>query len=109
VRYSSIFTDVFILSGNPEHAVVCLNHGIDLHYIPYSTIFTAFVILSGSPEHVVLGDNVTVTLTCVVDDNNKVAIWIKDGINIGNIKPECEVGNAADPTYTYTCDLANKT
>jgi hypothetical protein len=26
-------------------------------------------ILSGSPEHVVLGDNVTVTLTCVVDDN----------------------------------------
>jgi hypothetical protein len=64
--------------------------------------------LSGYPEHVVLGDNVTVTLTCLVDDNYKIAIWIKEGSNIANIDKECELKNGADPTYTYTCDLANK-
>jgi hypothetical protein len=65
--------------------------------------------LSGYPEHVVLGDNVTVTLTCVVDDNYKFVTWIKEGFNIASIENECELNNGADPTYTYTCDLANKT
>ena len=41
--------------------------------------------LSGYPEHVVLGDNVTVTLTCVVDDNYKFVTWIKEGFNIASI------------------------
>ena len=72
------------------------------------TIFTGVYILSGNPEHVVLGDNVTVTLTCVVDDNYKIVTWVKDGITIAGIRNECELGNGADPTYTYTCDLANK-
>jgi hypothetical protein len=65
--------------------------------------------LSGNPDHVVRGDNVTVTLTCVVDDDYKIVIWVKDGINIASIHNECELRNGADPTYTYTCDLANKT
>jgi hypothetical protein len=65
--------------------------------------------LSGNPDHVVIGDNVTVTLTCVMADDYKIAIWVKDGINIANIRNGCELGNAADLTYTYTCDLANKT
>ena len=42
--------------------------------------------LSGNLNHVVLGDNVTVTLTCVVDDNNKFVTWTKCGINIARIK-----------------------
>jgi hypothetical protein len=33
--------------------------------------------LSGNLNHVVLGDNVTVTLTCVVDDDNKFVTWKK--------------------------------
>jgi hypothetical protein len=64
--------------------------------------------LSGNPEHVVLGDNVTVTLTCVVNDNYTIVTWRKDNTLVANIKNECELGNGADPTYTYTCDLANK-
>ena len=72
------------------------------------TIFTGVYLLSGYPEHVVLGDNVTVTLTCVVDDNNKIVTWKKNSTSIGNIKNECELGNGADLTYTYACDVANK-
>ena len=64
--------------------------------------------LSGNPEHVVLGDNVTVTLTCVVNDNYTIVTWRKDNTLVANIKNERELGNGADPTYTYTCDLANK-
>jgi hypothetical protein len=54
----------------------------------------------GNPDHVVLGDNVTVTLTCVADDNNKAVVWTKGGINIASIKNECELANGANPTYT---------
>ena len=43
-------------------------------------------ILSGSPEHVVLGDNVTVTFTCVVDDNYKLVTWCKDSIYVASIR-----------------------
>ena len=64
-------------------------------------------ILSGSPEHVVLGDNVTVTLTCVVDDNYKLVTWSKDSIYVASIRNECELGNGADTTYNYTCDVDN--
>ena len=56
--------------------------------------------LSGNPDHVVLGDNATVTLTCVVDDNNKFVAQTKGGINISSIKNECELANGANPTYT---------
>ena len=63
--------------------------------------------LSSNPKHVVLGDNVTVTLTCVVDDDNKIATWVKDGINIASIENECELENGADTNYMYTCDVAN--
>ena len=64
-------------------------------------------ILSGSPEHVVLGDNVTVTLTCVVDDNNKLVTWSKGSIYVASIRNECELGNGADTTHNYTCDVDN--
>lgn len=65
-------------------------------------------ILSGSPEHAVLGDNVTVTLTCVVmDDNYKLVTWSKDSIYVASIRNECELGNGADTTYNYTCDVNN--
>jgi hypothetical protein len=64
-------------------------------------------ILSGSPEHVVLGDNVTVTLTCVVDDNYKLVTWCKGSIYVASIRNECELGNGADTTYNYTCDVDN--
>ena len=43
-------------------------------------------ILSGNPDHVVHGDNVTVTLICVADDNNTFVTWTKSGINIASIK-----------------------
>ena len=56
--------------------------------------------LSGNPDHVVIGDNVTVTLTFVADDNNKFVTWTKCGINIASIKYECELANGANPTYT---------
>ena len=65
-------------------------------------------ILSGNPQHVVLGDNVTVTLTCVVDDDRKIVTWVKDRINIASIENECELDDAGDTNYMYTCDLANK-
>jgi hypothetical protein len=64
-------------------------------------------ILSGNPEHVVLGDNVTVTLTCVGDDDYKIVSWSKDSTFVASIQNECELTNDADATYTYTCDLAN--
>ena len=52
--------------------------------------------LAGNPNHVILGENVTVTLTCVADDNNT-----KGGINIASITNECELANGAYPTYTW--------
>ena len=64
-------------------------------------------ILSGSPEYVVLGDNVTVTLTCVVDDHYKLVTWSKDSIYVASIRNECEPDNGADNTYNYTCDVDN--
>jgi hypothetical protein len=63
--------------------------------------------LSGNPEHVVLGDNVTVTLTCIREDIRKYVRWSKDNIYVATIKNECEVNSASDNTYTYTCDLVN--
>ena len=65
-------------------------------------------ILSGNPQHVVLGDNVTVTLTCVVDDNNKFVTWIKDTTSVASIQNECDIDDARDTNYMYTCDVANK-
>jgi hypothetical protein len=56
--------------------------------------------ISGNPDDVVIGDNVTVTLTCVVDDNNTFVTWTKCGINIASMKYECELANGANPTYT---------
>ena len=64
--------------------------------------------LSGKPEHVVLGDNVTVTLTCVTDDNYRLVSWTKDFINIANIKDDCVFTSIPDNNYNYTCDVANK-
>jgi hypothetical protein len=64
-------------------------------------------ILSGSPEHVVLGDNVTVILTCVVIDNYKLVTWSKGSIYVASIRNECKLGNGADTTYNYTCDVDN--
>ena len=64
-------------------------------------------ILSGNPQHVVLGDNVTVTLTCVVDDNYKIVTWRKETTIVASINNECDINDARDTTYTYTCDLAN--
>jgi hypothetical protein len=69
--------------------------------------FIGVYILSGSPEHLVLGDNVTVTLTCVGDDNYKFVTWSKDSIYVASIRNECELGNGADNTYNYTCDVDN--
>ena len=56
--------------------------------------------LSGNPDHVVIGDNVTVTLTCVADDNNTFVAWTKCGIDIASITNECELPNVANTTYT---------
>ena len=53
--------------------------------MPYWTIFTGVYFLSGNPDHVVLGDNVTVTLTCVVDDSYKIVTWSKDNIPVASI------------------------
>ena len=93
---------IYILSGNPGH-VVYTNCYIYIHLLQLVGVY----ILSGFPEHVVLGDNVTVTLTCIVDDNHRCVTCVKEGINIANITNGCELGNGADPIYTYTCDLAN--
>ena len=35
-------------------------------------------LLSGNPEHVVLGDNVTVSLTYITDDDYNIISWIND-------------------------------
>ena len=64
-------------------------------------------ILSGSPERVVLGDSVTVTLICIVDDDYTFVSWMEDSTRIANIKNECELTGIPDTTYNYTCDLAN--
>jgi hypothetical protein len=76
--------------------------------LPLLAIFTGVYMLSGNPEHVVLGDNVTVTLTCVVDDNYKIVTWIKEGIIIASIQNECDVDDTRYTNCMYTCDLANK-
>lgn len=78
------------------------------HYIPSSTIFTGVYLLSGNPEHVLLGDNVKVKLTCAVDDNYKIVIWSKDTLHLASIKNECDIADARDTNYTYTCDVDNK-
>ena len=49
-----------------------------------------------------------VTLTCVVDDNNKLVIWRKGKNTVASVENECEISNGADLTYNYTCDVANK-
>jgi hypothetical protein len=64
--------------------------------------------LSGNPEHVVLGDNVTVTLTCVTDDDNKFVSWSRDARNIADVQDDCVFTSIPDDTYNYTCDVANK-
>ena len=66
-------------------------------------------ILSGFPEHIVLGDNVTVTLTCVTDDSFsfKFVTWKKDSISIANIRDDCVFTSIPDTTYNYTCDPDN--
>ena len=64
-------------------------------------------ILSGSPEHVVLGDNITVTLTCVTDDNKKIVKWTRNSITVADIVRQCEF-ITLDNTYNFTCDVDNK-
>jgi hypothetical protein len=64
-------------------------------------------ILSGSPEHVVLGDNITVTLTCVTDDNKKIVKWTRNSIAVADIVRQCEL-ITLDNTYNFTCDVDNK-
>ena len=49
-----------------------------------------------------------VTLTCVVDDSNKLVIWRKNKTIVASVENECEISNGADLTYNYTCDVANK-
>jgi hypothetical protein len=58
-------------------------------------------VLSGNPDHVVHGDNVTITLTCVADDNNKLVTWTKGGINIASIKNECKLANQWSRSHLY--------
>ena len=65
-------------------------------------------LLSGSPEHVVLGNTITVTLTCVVDDDYKLVTWTRDNITIANIRDDCAFTSVPDNTYNYTCDVDNK-
>ena len=43
-------------------------------------------LLSGNPEHVVLGDNVTVSLTYITDDDYNIISWINDGLRIADKK-----------------------
>jgi hypothetical protein len=81
--------------------VVYTNHCI------YQFYLVGVYILSGNPEHIVLGDNVTVTLTCIREDTRKYVSWSKDSIRVATIREECEVDNASDNTYTYTCDPVN--
>ena len=64
-------------------------------------------ILSGSPEHVVLGDNITVTLTCVTDDNKKIVKWTRNSIAVADIVRQCEL-ITPDNTYNFTCDVDNE-
>jgi hypothetical protein len=64
-------------------------------------------ILSGSPEHVVLGDNITVTLTCVTDDNYTIVKWTRNSITVADIVRQCEF-TTIDNTYNFTCDVDNK-
>jgi hypothetical protein len=64
--------------------------------------------LSSNQEPVVLGDNVTVTLTCVTDDDYQIVTWTKDAIKIADIKDDCVFTSIPDNNYNYTCDVANK-
>jgi len=100
--YLFYLVGTYILSGNPEHVVVYTNRGI------YQLYVVGVYLLSGSPEHVVLGDNVTVTLTCVTDDDFKLVTWSKDTIKIANIRDDCVFTSIPDNTYNYTCDVDNK-
>ena len=78
-----------------------------IYFVVIPTCFGAYMI-SGNPEHVVLGDNVTVTLTCVTDDDYKIITWTKDAIKIADIKDDCNFTSIPDDTYNYTCDVAKK-
>jgi hypothetical protein len=42
-----------------------------------------------------------------VDDHYKFVTWSKDGIYVASIINECTLGNGADTTYNYTCDVDN--
>ena len=81
--------------------MVNVKHHIYLFYL------VGVYILSGSPEHVVLGDNITVTLTCVTDDNYKVVKWTRNGKAVADIVRQCEF-ITLDNTYNFTCDVDNK-
>ena len=76
------------------------------HHI-YLCYLAGVYILSGSPEHVVLGDNITVTLTCVTDDNYKIVKWTRNSRTVADIVRQCEF-TTIDNTYNFTCDVDNK-
>jgi hypothetical protein len=44
-----------------------------------------------------------------VDDSNNVVTWKNNSNTVATIQNECELSNGGDPTYNYTCDVANKT
>ena len=98
--YLFYLVGVYILSGNPENIVIYTHYGIYLFY------HVGLYILSGNPEHVVLGDKITVTLTCVTDDNYKAAKWTRNGKTVADIVNECEFTDI-DNTYNFTCDVGN--
>ena len=81
--------------------MVNIKHHIYLFYL------VGVYILSGSPEHVVLGDNITVTLTCVTDDNYKIVIWKRNSRTVADIVRQCEY-TTIDNTYNFTCDVDNE-
>ena len=91
----------YILSGNSKDVVVYINHCIYMFYL------VGVYILSGYPEHVVLGDDVTVTITCVRDDSSKLLLWTKNSLTIGSFRDECVLTAIPDNRYNYTCDVAN--
>jgi hypothetical protein len=43
-----------------------------------------------------------------VDDEPIFVTWVKDGIYVGYIGNDCELGKGTDTTYNYICDLDTK-
>ena len=43
-----------------------------------------------------------------MDDSYKIVTWRKDTTLVASIKNECDVDDARDTKYTYTCDLDNQ-